>query len=91
MATAAAPNNARAPREVVIRRVAHSTPLADALHSGARPLPPQTMLTGKQLEAYLAHVVLGRKLPQRNGSGRGPDRRGKVRHAMKTTRTGFEP
>ena len=27
------------------------------------------MLTGKQLEAYLAHVVFGRKLPQRERIG----------------------
>jgi len=46
------------------------------------------MLTGKQLEAYLAHVVLGRKLPQREriGPRTGPPRKG--RHAMKDTRTG---
>ena len=39
------------------------------------------MLTGKQLEVYLAYVVLGRKLPQRQriGSRPGPPRRGPAR------------
>ena len=39
------------------------------------------MLTGKQLEAYLAHVVLGRKLPQREhiGPREGPPRKGPAR------------
>ncbi len=53
----------------------------DALHCEARPLPPQTMLTGKRLEDYLAYVVLGRKLPQREriGPRSGPPRRGPAR------------
>src|ERR1035438_9571510 len=40
------------------------------------------MLTGKQLEAYLAHVVLGRKLPQREriGPRSGPPRKGRDRN-----------
>jgi hypothetical protein len=39
------------------------------------------MLTGKHLEAYLAHVVLGRKLPQRGriGPRPGPPRKGPAR------------
>jgi len=39
------------------------------------------MLTGKQLEAYLAYVVLGRKLPQREriGPRSGPPRKGPAR------------
>jgi hypothetical protein len=39
------------------------------------------MLSGKQLEAYLAHVVLGRKLPKREriGARPGPPRNGPVR------------
>jgi hypothetical protein len=39
------------------------------------------MLTGKRLEAYLAHVILGRKLPQqeRIGPRSGPPRKGPVR------------
>jgi len=39
------------------------------------------MLTGKHLEAYLAHVVLGRKLPQREriGPRPGPARKGPAR------------
>jgi hypothetical protein len=39
------------------------------------------MLTGKHLEAYLAHVVLGRKLPQREriGPRSGPPRKGPLR------------
>jgi len=39
------------------------------------------MLTGKHLEAYLAHVVLGRKLPQseRIGPRPGPPRKGPAR------------
>ena len=39
------------------------------------------MLTGKHLEAYLAHVVLGRKLPQREriGPRSGPPRKGPAR------------
>jgi hypothetical protein len=39
------------------------------------------MLTGKHLEAYLAHVVLGRKLPQREriGPRLGPPRKGPAR------------
>jgi len=39
------------------------------------------MLTGKRLEAYLAHVVLGRKLPQREriGARPGPQRKGPAR------------
>lgn len=40
-----------------------------------------TMLTGKNLKAYLAHVVLGRKLPQREriGPRKGPPRKGPAR------------
>ena len=46
----------------------------------ARPLPYQTMLTGKHLEAYLAHAVLGRKLPQRERIGpRSVPRKGPAR------------
>jgi hypothetical protein len=39
------------------------------------------MLIGKQLEAYLAYVVLGRKLPQREriGPRSGPPRKGPAR------------
>jgi hypothetical protein len=39
------------------------------------------MLTGKQLEGYLAHAVLGRKLPQREriGPRSGPPRKGPQR------------
>ena len=39
------------------------------------------MLTGKNLQAYLAHVVLGRKLPQRERIGlrAGPPRKGPAR------------
>jgi len=39
------------------------------------------MRTGKQLEAYLAYVVLGRKLPQREriGPRSGPPRKGPAR------------
>ena len=39
------------------------------------------MLTGKHLEAYLAHVVLGRKLPQREriGPRPGPPRKSPAR------------
>jgi hypothetical protein len=39
------------------------------------------MLTGKQLEVYLAHVVLGRKLPQRErvGPQSRPPRKGPAR------------
>ena len=39
------------------------------------------MLIGKQLEAYLAYVVLGRKLPQREriGARSGPPRKGPAR------------
>jgi hypothetical protein len=39
------------------------------------------MFTGKQLEVYLAYVVLGRKLPQqeRIGPRSGPPRKGPVR------------
>jgi len=39
------------------------------------------MLTGKHLEAYLAHVVLGRKLPQREriGPRSRPPRKGPAR------------
>ena len=41
------------------------------------------MLTGKRLEAYLAHAVLGRKLPQfeRIGPRCGPPRKGPARDA----------
>ena len=41
------------------------------------------MLTGKQLEAYLAYTVLGRKLPQRERIGPrcGPPRKGPARDA----------
>jgi hypothetical protein len=39
------------------------------------------MLTGKNLEAYLAHVIWGRKLPQREriGPRSGPPRKGPAR------------
>jgi hypothetical protein len=39
------------------------------------------MLTGKRLEVYLAHVLLGRKLPQREriGPRLGPPRKGPAR------------
>ena len=39
------------------------------------------MLTGKHLQAYLAHAVLGRKLPQRQSIGPrpGPPRKGPAR------------
>jgi hypothetical protein len=39
------------------------------------------MLTGKQLQVYLAHTVLGRKLPQREciGPRPGPPRKGPAR------------
>jgi hypothetical protein len=39
------------------------------------------MRTGKQLKAYLAHVVFGRKLPQRERTGprSGPPRKGPAR------------
>ena len=41
---------------------------------------PQSMLTGKHLEAYLAHAVLGRKLPQRERIGpRSVPRKGPAR------------
>jgi len=44
-----------------------------AFPRGASTLIPSiTMLTGKNLEAYLAHVILGRKFPQRERIGPRP-------------------
>src|ERR1035441_8457149 len=63
-APGAAGGGALAPRhrlhptqQAVVRRVTHSTPCGRASLE-ARPLFAQSMLTGKRLEAYLAHVVL---------------------------------
>jgi hypothetical protein len=54
----------------------------DALppRSASTPLP-LFMLTGKHLQAYLAHAVLGRKLPHRERTGprSGPSRQGPAR------------